>query len=69
MFEYVLLKQSRSDCIKRLFYYQSAEKCRNTVLVVGRGWQKLDQSIYFSILAIASSSTHQLKNPSPQNSL
>lgn len=46
----------------------SAEKCRNTVNLSSRGCQKLDQSFYFSILAIASSSTHQLKNPSPQNS-
>lgn len=62
MFEYVLLKQSKSDCIERLFYYQSTEKCRNTVILGCRGWQKLKRQLVFSGIHIADSSTHQLKN-------
>lgn len=35
-----------------------AEKYRNTVVIIDRGWQKLKKIIHFSINHIADSSTH-----------
>lgn len=70
MFEYVPLKQSSSDFIKRLFYlksYGKMQKYRRKTYV--RGWQKLIAWTGNTAEPIADSSIHQLKNPpSPQSS-
>ena len=65
MFEYILLRQSRTDFIERLFYLKTMVNIYLLDIVfIYWGWQKLIRHPGNTANPIADSSTHQLKNPS-----